>query len=113
MLLRYSIALSVFFTSLPLLADMPIGNSDLGQNKAFSCQFCHGVTGYSQRDGYPHLNGQNAKYLFNAMQGYQQGERGGVMGKMMQQQLSALNDQDLADIAAFYAVQKAGKSNAE
>ncbi|WP_163390455.1 c-type cytochrome [Enterovibrio norvegicus] len=113
MLLRYFIALSVFFTSLPLLADMPIGNSDLGQNKAFSCQFCHGVTGYSQRDDYPHLNGQNAQYLFSAMQGYQQSERGGVMAKMMQQQLSALNDQDLADIATFYAVQKAGKPSAE
>lgn len=113
MLFRYSIALTIFFISSPALAVMPVGKSDLGQKKAYSCQFCHGVTGYSARDGYPHLNGQNGQYLFNAMQSYQHGERGGVMGKMMQQQLSALNDQDLADIAAFYTIQKAGKPNAE
>ena len=113
MLFRYSIALTMFFISSPLLAAMPVGKSDLGQKKAYSCQFCHGATGYSQRGGYPHLNGQNAQYLYNAMLSYQHGERGGVMGKMMQQQLSALNEQDLADIAAFYAVQKAGKPNAE
>lgn len=85
------------------------GDPVLGQQKAYTCQFCHGETGYTPKTDYPHINGQNAGYLYNAMQAYQLGERAGAMGKMMRQQMSVLSDQDMKDIAAFYASQKPGK----
>lgn len=85
------------------------GNIELGQQKAYTCQFCHGATGYAPKPDYPNINGQNAQYLFNAMKAYREGERGGAMGNMMRQQMSVLNDQDMKDIAAFYASQTLGK----
>jgi len=37
------------------------------------------------------------------MKAYQDDERKGSLAEMMKQQLSKLNNQDLADIAAYYA----------
>lgn len=91
--------------STPTFADMPSGDADAGKIKAFSCQFCHGQTGIASQDGYPHLNGQNSLYLYNAMKAYQKHERQGNYADMMKQQLSVFNDQDLADIANFYGQQ--------
>ncbi|CAM2866760.1 cytochrome c553 [Vibrio fluvialis] len=39
------------------------------------------------------------------MKAYQNGERSGPLAQMMQAQLQKLNDEDLRDIAAFYASQ--------
>ncbi|MGF1685423.1 c-type cytochrome [Photobacterium japonica] len=104
--MKNALFLSLFaLLSFPAFSAMPEGNADIGKNKAFSCQFCHGTNGVAMKEGYPHINGQNALYLYKAMKAYQDGERLGTYGKMMQQQLSALNDQDLADVAAFYTQQ--------
>lgn len=84
---------------------MPNGNAETGKTKAFSCQFCHGATGKATQTTYPNLNGQDALYLFRSMQDYQQDRRTGPLSAMMKQQLSALDEQDLADVAAFYAEQ--------
>ncbi|WP_394209063.1 c-type cytochrome [Enterovibrio calviensis] len=108
---RYLTYLSATFALVThsAFAVMPEGNPELGEQKAYSCQFCHGATGYSLRQDYPNLNGQHAEYLFNAIKHYQKGERGSALGMMMKQQVSSLNDQDLADVAAFYSEQKPGK----
>ncbi|MGF1768384.1 cytochrome c [Enterovibrio makurazakiensis] len=91
--------------SSPAAANMPEGNSELGMQKAYTCQFCHGATGISPRDDYPNMNGQNAEYLFDAMMAYKEGYRDGAMGRLMKQQMSVLNTQDMADIATYYAEQ--------
>jgi len=82
------------------------GNASLGPLKTPSCRFCHGVDGIASMPSYPNLRGQNEGYLFNAMKAYQNGNRQGDLAEMMRTQLSALNDRDLADIAAFYAGMK-------
>lgn len=84
----------------------PFGDAQIGQVKSPSCVFCHGSTGQSANPNYPHLNGQDATYLFNAMRAYQLDERTGPLAQMMKAQLSKLNEQDLRDIAAFYAAQE-------
>ncbi|POF57790.1 cytochrome C554, partial [Vibrio vulnificus] len=53
----------------------------------------------------PHLAGQNEQYLFDSMKSYQNGQRTGPLADMMQAQLQRLNDQDLRDVAAYYAQQ--------
>ncbi|WP_407334116.1 c-type cytochrome [Enterovibrio sp. 27052020O] len=93
------------FIATPALANMPKGDSQKGALKAYTCQFCHGETGVSPRDDYPNMNGQNAQYLYDSMTAYKKGDRGGAMGKLMQQQMSVLNEQDMADIAEYYAKQ--------
>ncbi|MGF1724041.1 c-type cytochrome [Photobacterium nomapromontoriensis] len=94
--------LSLLLSS-PSFADIPKGDANAGKIKAFSCQFCHGQAGVASQDGYPHVNGQNPLYLFNAMKAYQNSERQGNYADMMKQQLSVFNNQDLADIASFYS----------
>ena len=81
------------------------GDPVKGKIKSPSCVFCHGQNGITSNSSYPNLNGQNETYLFNAMKAYQDDSRTGSLAKMMKAQLSRLNEQDLADIAAFYATQ--------
>ncbi|EGU31546.1 cytochrome c553 [Vibrio ichthyoenteri ATCC 700023] len=83
----------------------PFGDAKLGKIKSPSCVFCHGQTGKASNPSYPNLNGQNAAYLYQSMLDYQQGKRTGGMAQMMGAQLRNLNEQDLKDIAAFYAEQ--------
>ncbi|MGI9875810.1 c-type cytochrome [Vibrio chagasii] len=82
------------------------GDPELGKLKSPSCVFCHSVTGDNTNNAYPKISGQDPTYLFNTMKAYQDGSRKGDYAEMMQAQLSKLNDQDLRDIAAFYASHK-------
>ncbi|KQA20316.1 c-type cytochrome [Vibrio metoecus] len=93
------------FIFLSLLSShvLAAGDPILGQQKAQSCVFCHGSDGIATQSSYPNLHGQTADYLFQSMKAYQQGERSGPMADMMKVQLQRLNDQDLRDVAAFYA----------
>ncbi|EHT4939691.1 Cytochrome c-554(548) [Vibrio vulnificus] len=81
------------------------GNPELGKVKSPSCVFCHGASGVAANNAYPHLAGQNEQYLFDSMKSYQNGQRTGPLADMMQAQLQRLNDQDLRDVAAYYAQQ--------
>lgn len=93
-----------FFTT--MVHAQSFGDAKLGKIKSPSCVFCHGQTGEAVKPNYPNLNGQNAQYLYQAMLDYQQGKRTTAMAQMMSAQLRALNEQDLKDIAAFYANQQ-------
>ncbi|HAS63265.1 MAG TPA: cytochrome C554 [Vibrio sp.] len=100
-----SLSLSLSLFSVFAYAD-PFGDAKLGKVKSPSCVFCHGQTGKAVKLSYPNLNGQNAQYLYQAMLDYQQGKRTTAMAQMMAAQLGPLNQQDLKDIAAFYAEQQ-------
>ncbi|MCL9776655.1 c-type cytochrome [Vibrio methylphosphonaticus] len=79
------------------------GDPNLGEQKSPSCVFCHNPNGAPTQASYPNLNGQDPLYLFNAMKAYQLGERKGALSEMMKVQLRNLNEDDLKDVAAFYA----------
>jgi len=77
------------------------GDADAGKTQAAACGACHGQDGASPIDPtYPHLAGQNEKYLFNQLKMIQDNERNIVL---MTGQLNGKTDQDLADLAAYYA----------
>lgn len=83
--------------------DAAAGDPKHGQILADTCMGCHGIPGY--RNAYPSfhvpmLGGQQAEYLFIALQGYKSKTRA---HKTMQVQAGSLSDQDLRDIAAFLA----------
>lgn len=67
-----------------------------------TCMACHGEDGNSPIAGYPHIAGQSARYLFRQMQLMRDGDRD---PKLMAGQLDNMTDQDLRDMAAFYAGQ--------
>jgi cytochrome c553 len=97
-LLHIAIGLSLF-VSLPVLA---MGNADAGQSKAAICAACHGVDGNSVVPNWPKLAGQHEAYLHRQLVLIKDGSRpvpemaGIAMG---------LSDQDMADLAAYFASQ--------
>jgi cytochrome c553 len=79
------------------------GDANAGATLAYTCTGCHGIPGY--RNAYPSyqvpkLGGQNAAYLEIALQGYRRGTR---HHQTMQAQAASLSDQDIADLAAYFA----------
>lgn len=79
------------------------GNADAGQGKTALCAACHGPTGNAISPLFANLAGQGEKYLFKQLQDIQRGSRPIVE---MTGMLAGFNDQDLADIAAYYASQE-------
>lgn len=77
------------------------GDATAGQTKAAGCAGCHGAQGVSPSPNYPHLAGQVAAYTFKQLKDYQQGTRGD--SPLMAGLVAGLSDQDMADLAAYYA----------
>jgi cytochrome c553 len=76
--------------------------------KVEQCIGCHGIPGYKATfpEVYPvpMLGGQSAKYIENALKQYRKGER---KHPSMRGIAMSLSDQDIADVAAYYANQTA------
>jgi cytochrome c553 len=77
------------------------GNAATGRQLTYTCQGCHGITGY--QNAYPtyhvpKIGGQSSEYLVNALGEYKKGAR---KHPTMQAQSQSFSDQDIADIAAF------------
>jgi cytochrome c553 len=82
------------------------GDVERGAVLAETCAGCHGVPeSHNAYPSYhvPKLGGQNADYLEVALQGYRRGTRS---HPTMQAQASSLTDQDIADVAAFFAARE-------
>lgn len=88
------------------------GNPNAGKNKVAVCAACHGKAGNSTMAVNPKLAGQGEKYLLKQLQDIKSGEREVAL---MIGQLDAMSDQDLADIAAYFAsqTQTAGATDPE
>ncbi len=100
------VGLYIGFTGFAMAAT---GNAEAGQQKAAVCAACHGPDGNAPSDMYPKLAGQHENYLLKQLMDYKLasetgGERGRVDG-IMQAQVMSLNEQDLADLAAYFASQ--------
>ena len=87
-------------SSLVIAADL-VGDVSL-------CAGCHAIPGYrsSVPEIYtiPMIGGQSAAYLVSALQAYKKGER---KHPTMRGIAGSLSDQDMVDIAAYYAGQSA------
>ena len=75
-----------------------------GSTKVQMCIGCHGIVGY-QTDfpivyKVPKIAGQDAKYLATALTEYRAGDR---KHPTMRSIAASLTDQDIADVAAYYA----------
>src|SRR6478672_3418239 len=75
-----------------------------GRDKTQMCQGCHGIDGwrtaYPEVYSVPRIGGQHEAYLLRALQGYKNGERS---HPSMRAIAASLSDQDMADLAAYYA----------
>jgi cytochrome c553 len=86
--------------ALPVTDSAAAGSAEAGQGKAIVCAACHGVDGNSLNPEWPTLAGQNEAYLVRTLQAFKKGDRSNVL---MSAQALPLGDQDMADLAAFYA----------
>ncbi|MDG0996577.1 MAG: cytochrome c [Gammaproteobacteria bacterium] len=73
---------------------------DAGKAKAASCAGCHGGAGISPAPMYPNLAGQKEMYLYQQLAAFQSGERNNAM---MASMVAGLSDDDMKNIAAYYA----------
>lgn len=71
-----------------------------GRQKALQCQACHGLDGLAKIPGAPHIAGQVQEYLVSAMRDYKSGTR---KNEMMAVAVRQLTDDDIEDLAAYYA----------
>lgn len=76
------------------------GDASAGRRKAIACQTCHGLDGLSKLPEAPHLAGQPEQYLVKSLDDYRSGAR---KNEMMSLVVKTLSDQDIADLAAYYA----------
>ena len=79
------------------------GDPHRGKELSYTCLGCHGVEGY--RNAYPDysvpkLEGQSPEYLSSALHDYRDGNRSHLT---MHSQASELTDQDIADVAVYFA----------
>ncbi|MBA1379558.1 c-type cytochrome [Pseudomonas brassicacearum] len=79
------------------------GAAAAGQAKAAVCGACHGPDGNSMAPNFPKLAGQGERYLTKQLHDIKDGKR---VVLEMTGLLTNLSDQDLSDIAAYFASQK-------
>ena len=95
-------ALTLTSLALALLLSPALAAGDVaaGRQKALQCQTCHGLDGLSKLPEAPHLAGQPEAYLVKSLNDYRDGTR---KNEMMSVVAPALSDQDVADLAAYFA----------
>lgn len=101
-----SVVLSVGLAGSALAA----GDPAAGQAKTAVCAACHGADGNSAVATFPKLAGQGERYLMKQIQDIKAGTRVVVE---MTGLTDSLSDQDIADIAAYYASQSASTGAAD
>lgn len=94
-----------------VLAQAPAGDASRGRERVQMCQGCHGIEGwrtaFPEVYHVPRLAGQHAAYLAAALQAYRSGARN---HPSMRAIAATLSDQEIADLAAYYAQPSAAKT---
>lgn len=83
-----------------VVAAEDVGVVEAGAAKAALCAACHGQKGVSSNPLWPSLAGQQEAYLAKQIKAFRDGER---TDASMQPFVANLSDQDVADLAAYYA----------
>lgn len=71
-----------------------------GRQKARQCQTCHGIDGIAKIPIAPHLAGESQIYLETQLKAFRSGKREHEMMSVVAKNLS---DEDISDLAAWYA----------
>jgi len=80
------------------------GDATAGQGKAAVCGACHGMDGNSTDPQYPKLAGQSEEYIVRQLEDFKSGQR---QNPIMMGMAAPLSVQDMHDVGAYFAGQKA------
>ena len=97
---RPALGLAALAAGLVLCEPALAADARAGRAKAISCQACHGLDGLSKHPEAPNLAGQIENYLAKTLRDYRSGERKNEMMTIVSRDLT---DEDIANLAAFYA----------
>jgi cytochrome c553 len=105
MSLRIPVIVSLVLASFAAHAQAPAftGDARRGQALAYTCNGCHAISNYKNvypTYSVPKLYGQRPQYLLAALKAYKNGERS---HGTMHAQAASMNEQDMADVAAYLA----------
>ena len=94
----------IFLISAAVSNTAVAGDIKAGRQKALICQTCHGLNdGLAKLPEAPNLAGQSEFYLINSLKAYKTGER---KNDMMSAVAPALSQNDIEDLAAYFAAIK-------
>lgn len=89
-----------FFTLCLTVLPLSAADVELGKKLAKKCSVCHGKLGVAKDPEVPNLAGQSAFYIEKSLKDYQSGAR---EDRRMTLMVKPLTDQDIKNIAAWYA----------
>jgi cytochrome c553 len=78
------------------------GDAKAGEGKTAVCIACHGPAGNSLVPTWPKLAGQHPEYIYKQLTDFKSAAR---TNETMSPQVLTLNEQDFADLAAYYSSQ--------
>ncbi|MCX7097928.1 MAG: c-type cytochrome [Methylococcales bacterium] len=97
--LKHSVSISLLLACF-WAAPVHSADSKAGEQKAATCVGCHGAEGKSNGAQWPNLAAQQPAYMVNQLQAFKSGKR---KNPMMQHMAANLGDEDMANLAAYYA----------
>ena len=101
---RFVVALAAALVAGGAVAQAPAGDPAKGREKVQMCQGCHGIEGWrtaiNEDYNVPKIAGQNPGYLVAALKEYKTGDRS---HPSMRAIAAGLSDDDMANLAAYYA----------
>jgi cytochrome c553 len=86
------------------------GDAAAGKAKSATCTACHNADGNSVNPIWPKLAGQHAGYLESQLQAFKSGQR---KEPTMTAMAAPLSEEDMADLAAWFASQKQTPGSAD
>jgi cytochrome c553 len=112
---KFGLFLSITLASITSVyaQDAAQGDPEAGKTKNAVCAACHGVDGNSALDINPKIAGQHANYLYKQLSEFKlASQTGGAEGRnnaVMNGMAAALSEQDMKDLAAYFASQEMSK----
>ena len=80
------------------------GDIETGRELSTQCSACHGTGGMSNSEQWPNIAGQKESYLIKQLENYKSGAR---KDTTMEAIVGPLNDQNMQDLAAYFASKSA------
>lgn len=78
------------------------GDIEAGKEKSTACAACHGADGVSASPMFPTIAGQHADYMLHTLKAYKSGQRD---NPIMKGTVASMSEEDMADLAAYFASQ--------
>ncbi len=101
--------MSIFFAAFSSVS-LASGSAEAGKAKAAVCMGCHGADGNSLMAMYPKIAGQGESYLIKQLQDFKSGARASAI---MVGFVAALSEEDMSDLAAYFASQAISENTAK